>query len=283
VNTKSKMEKRLSGNKDTEFRSIAETSSNVFALSISNPALLYQVSKKSGDIKLVYQETHEKVFYDSMQFWNDDEGIAVGDPTENTFSILTTHDGGNSWHKIPSSLLPVLENGEAAFAASNTNIVIRENKTWIFSGGTKARVFFSPDKGKSWAIYNTPISQGQSMTGIFTADFYDSKNGFIAGGDYENPSQNFSNKAITTDGGKTWKLISENAGFGYASCIQYVPKSKGRQLVCVGPSGLYYSNNRGATWIKLSEEKDLFTIRFLDESIAIAAGNNKILKLQIQF
>ncbi len=28
------------------------------------------------------------------------------------------------------------------------------------------------------------------MTGIFTADFYDSKHGFIAGGDYESPEKN---------------------------------------------------------------------------------------------
>ena len=32
----------------------------------------------------------------------------------------------------------------------------------------------------------------RTMTGIFTADFYDSKNGFIAGGDYEVLNQNFS-------------------------------------------------------------------------------------------
>ena len=283
LKTKSKREQKLSGNKDTEFRSIAETSSSIFVLTIGNPALLYQISKKSGPIKLVYQENHEKVFYDSMQFWNDKEGIAIGDPTENTFSIITTHDGGNSWKKIPSSELPELEDGEAAFAASNTNIVIKGDKTWIVSGGTKARIFFSPNKGKSWEIYNTPIVQGKSMTGIFTADFYDPENGFIAGGDYEKPNQNFLNKAITVDGGKTWKLIAENSGFGYASCIQYVPKSKGRQLVCVGASGLYYSADRGVSWIKLSENKDLFTIRFLDEKTAIAAGNNKILKLQFNF
>jgi hypothetical protein len=30
------------------------------------------------------------------------------------------------------------------------------------------------------------------------------------------------NKARTTDGGKTWKLVAENQGFGYASCVQYI-------------------------------------------------------------
>jgi hypothetical protein len=33
---------------------------------------------------------------------------------------------------------------------------------------------------------------------------------------------NFANKARTSDGGKTWDLMAENQGFGYASCIQYI-------------------------------------------------------------
>jgi hypothetical protein len=40
----------------------------------------------------------------------------------------------------PADKLPRTANGEAAFAASNTNIVIKGNNTWIVSGGMKARV-----------------------------------------------------------------------------------------------------------------------------------------------
>ncbi len=60
-----------------EFRSIAQTSKDVFLLSVGNPALLYSVSKKTQKVKLVYKEVNPKVFYDSMQFWNDKEGIAI--------------------------------------------------------------------------------------------------------------------------------------------------------------------------------------------------------------
>jgi hypothetical protein len=35
--------------------------------------------------------------------------------------------------------------------------------------------------------------------------------------------------------------MAENQGFGYASCIQYIPNSDGKSLVSVGTSGLYYS------------------------------------------
>lgn len=268
--------------KDTfnlEFRSIAITPENIFAAAIGNPGLIYKISKTTKEVKLVYEEKHEKVFYDSMQFWNEKEGIAIGDPTENCFSIVITRDGGNSWAKMSCENLPKLVEGEAAFAASNTNIIIKGDKTWIVSGGIKARVFFSSDEGKTWSVSETPIVQGKTMTGIFTADFYDDKNGFVAGGDYEIQNQNFGNKAITDDGGKTWKLIGENKGFGYASCIQYVPKSNGIQLVCVGGSGIQYSSDSGNNWTKLSDDKDLYTIRFQNENTAIAAGRNKIIRI----
>lgn len=265
-----------------EFRSIAQTTKNIFILNVSNPALLYKISKDGLETKLVYQENHEKVFYDSLQFWNDAEGIAIGDPITNCLNIITTHDGGNSWNKIPCDKLPKLNEGEAAFAASNTNIVIKGNKTWIVSGGKKSRVFYSPDKGNSWEVFDTPIIQGKTMTGIFTADFYDSKNGFIAGGNYELLNQNFGNKASTKDGGKNWELRAENQGFGYASCVQYVPNSNGKALVTVGTSGLYYSSDKGNSWKQLSKDSSLFTIRFINNHTAIAAGKNKMIRINFK-
>jgi len=268
--------------KDTllpEFRSIAKTGKSIFLLSVGNPALLYKISKDGSEKKLVYQENHKKVFYDSMQFWNEKEGIAMGDPTDDCLSVIVTRDSGQTWQKIPCGKLPKANLGEAAFAASNTNLIVHGNFTWMVSGGKSARIFFSPDKGESWEVYKTPIIQGKDMTGIFSADFYDENIGFITGGDYENLEKNSGNKALTINGGKTWTLISENSGFGYASCVQFVPNSGGKQLVTLGNSGLNYSSDNGTTWKQLSNDKDLHTIRFIDNSTAIAAGKNKIVKV----
>ena len=280
-------DKRFNGHvtKDTlslEFRSIAQTKDYIFMLNVGTPALLYRVSKDGSRIKKMYQENHSKAFYDSMQFWNNEEGIAMGDPTDNCLSVIITRDGGITWNKVSCENLPKVEEGEAAFAASNTNIVIKGNETWIVSGGKKSRIFHSSDKGKSWKVFETPIIQGEAMTGIFTADFYDAKNGFIAGGNYEKLTQNFGNKAITNDGGKSWKLVAEKEGFGYASCVQYVPNSNANQLVSVGASGLYYSSTSGDKWSKLSDDSTLYTIRFINDSTAIAAGKNKIIKVNFK-
>lgn len=265
-----------------EFRAIAQTDTDMFIINAGTPALLYKISKDGKSSKLVYTETGEKVFYDSMQFRNNKEGIAIGDPTDGCLSVITTADGGETWRKMPCTQLPAAVEGEAAFAASNTNLVAKGDKTWIVSGGMKSRVFYSEDKGRSWKTYDTPIVQGTEMAGIFSVDFYDDKIGFAVGGDYEKPTMNKANKILTLDGGKTWEPAGENKGFGYASCVQFIPNSNGNELVTVGPSGVYYSYDRGENWKKLSDDVSLHTIRFKDKKTAIAAGQNKIVRLQLR-
>ena len=285
INLEDKSKNEITIVKDSlalEFRSLAQTKDAIFVLNIGNSALLYKFSKDLKMQKVVYEERHEKVFYDSMQFWNNQEGIAIGDPIADCLNIIITRNGGETWAKVPCEKLTKTIDGEAAFAASNTNIVVKNNRTWVVSGGKKSRVFFSDDKGISWKVYETPIVQGEAMTGIFSADFYDSKIGFIAGGNYDKPEQNFQNKAITIDGGKTWKLVGENKGYGYASCVQFVPKSNGKQLVCVGATGIFYSNDFGENWQLLSDDKSLYTLRFIDSKTAIAAGKDKIIRLKFE-
>ena len=209
--------------------------------------------------------------------------MAMGDPTENCMSIITTKDGGETWQKHPCASSPKIVEGEAAFAASNTNLIVKGAKAWMVSGGKQARVSTSGDFGQTWQSYNTPIVQGATMTGIFSADFYDNDNGIIVGGDYDKPNQNFGNKAVTSDGGKTWKLVAENSGFGYASCVQYVPNSNGKGIVSVGATGVFFSNDAGNAWTQISTEKDLYVLKFLNKYSFIAAGKNKILRFTMRF
>jgi len=269
--------------KDTllpEFRSVAQTETDIFILNAGTPALLYRISKDGKHVETVYTESGEKVFYDSMQFRDNKSGIAMGDPTDGCLSIIVTEDGGTTWDKIPCDELPATAEGEAAFAASNTNLVAKGDKTWIVSGGKKSRVFHSRN-GKKWKVFDTPIVQGSQMTGIFSVDFYDDEIGFAVGGDYENLNKNTGNKILTTNGGKTWKLVGEGTGFGYASCVQFVPGSDGNELITAGPSGIYYSYDRGGSWKKLLNSSNFHTLRFIDNKNVILAGQNLILKLKL--
>jgi photosystem II stability/assembly factor-like uncharacterized protein len=246
-------------------------------LSVENPALLYKTGD-AGRMQLVYKEDHDKVFYDAIDFWNNQEGIAIGDPTEDCMSIIITRDGGNTWHKLSCDSLPKTKEGEAAFAASDTNIAIVGDHTWVATGGKASRVMYSPDKGKTWEVYDTPIIQGLETTGIYSIDFYDEQNGFAIGGDYTKPDDNTANKIQTNDGGKTWELVAQNENPGYRSCVQYIPNREGKELVAIGFNGIDYSNDSGTSWKHLSDE-GFYTIRFLNDSVAYVAGKGRISKL----
>lgn len=260
-----------------EFRAVAATNSDFFMLSIGNPALLFKTGS-NGTMEMVYRENHEKVFYDSMAFWNDLEGIAIGDPTDGCLSVLITRDGGHKWTKLPCGILPKTVEGEGAFAASNTNIAIVGDSAWVLTGGSKSRVFFSADKGKKWTVFETPLLQGEASQGGYSIAFYDSKNGIIMGGDYSKPYDSLANKAITADGGKTWELIANGKPPGYTSCVQYVPGGGGKELVSTGTTGVFYSKDAGGTWERLAKDS-FYTLRFANDSLAYASGKDQLTKL----
>lgn len=263
------------------FRAIEEVEGKFLAISIGNPARLYKLNRKSSEPRLVYEEVNDKVFYDAMNFWNTKEGIAIGDPTDDCMSIIITRDGGESWKKIDCDKLPKVREGEAAFAASDTNIAVVGDHTWIASGGKASRILYSPDKGNTWNVFDTPIIQGKETTGMYSVDFYDEKNGFAIGGDYTKPSDTLDNKIRTNDGGITWQVVANGKATGYRSCVQYIPNRDGNELVAVGFKGIDYSNDSGTTWTHLSDE-GFYTIRFLNDSIAYAAGRGRISKLMFR-
>ncbi|MFS4456741.1 VPS10 domain-containing protein [Maribacter sp. 2304DJ31-5] len=257
-----------------EFRAVTHTPTDFFMLSVANPALLYKTGDR-GRMDLVYMEEDEAVFYDAMRFWNDTEGIAIGDNVKGCLSILITRDGGNTWNKSLCSDIPEFIEGEGAFAASNTNIEVYGDHTWI---ATTKRILYSSDKGKTWESFTTPVKTEEATEGIYSIDFYDTDLGVAIGGDYTRPDGNEANKAITKDGGKTWQLLANGMGPGYKSCVQFVPNSNGTGIVATGFTGISYSQDMGRTWNQLSDE-GFYTLLFLNGNIAYAAGKNRISRL----
>lgn len=260
------------------FRALSVNKRRAYGISIGSPALIYKLDLDLEENRIVYVEHHPNAFYDAMEFWNDQEGLAIGDPTDSCMSIVITRDGGKSWEKLSCDVLPVIKEGEAAFAASDTNIAIVGEETWIATGGKSSRILYSPDKGVTWQVFETPIIQGKATTGIYSIDFYDAENGFAIGGDYTQPDVAIANKIRTTDGGQSWEVMANEKSPGYRSCVQYVPNSKAEELVAIGFKGIDYSSDSGQTWKHLSDE-GFYTIRFLNDSVAFATGQGRVSKL----
>lgn len=267
------------GDKPLEFRAIAITKAAVFLLGTGSPAHLLRSENKGESWELVYTESLPSTYYNSLKFWDEKEGIAVGDPTDGCLSVIITRDGGKSWKKLSCESLPAAAEGEAGFAASNTNIALSGDHVWLATGGAKARIIHSTDRGKSWEAHETPIIQGGQMTGIFSVDFIDEKNGIIFGGDWEKQEAQDKTKAITNDGGRTWRLVSNGDKPGFRSCVQYIPQSQGREILAVGSPGISYSKDAGESWVNLNEE-GYYTIRIADSGrSAWLAGKNRIMKM----
>lgn len=226
-----------------DFRAVVAFSPDEAFLMSAGPgeqSRIYHTTDAGQHWKLQFTNSNPKGFFDSMAFWDPKHGIVLGDPIPNEngklkFELLETEDG-ESWHAIPAAQLPEALEGEGAFAASNSCIAIMRAQSaphaadaspnvtdaniWFATGGKVARLFHSPDAGKTWEVFQTPILHGPESAGIFSIAFRDAKHGAIAGGDYKHPDDDGPNLAFSEDGGKTWTLSSLHPQ-AYFSAVTY--------------------------------------------------------------
>jgi len=204
-----------------QFRSIASLNdSTILLLSIASPAYLLKTSNKGKTWKLVYKNTNPKIFFDSMLFYDKKNGFALGDPINGRITLLKTSDGGETWLAMDDDKIGSLAEGEACFATSNTNLDVHKNMLWFVTGGKHSRLFYSSNLGKSFLTYNTPLPQGETMTGIFSFDFFNEKLGIVTGGNYDKTDLSIVSLAITKNGGKTWQTIKHTKPF-FGSCVRF--------------------------------------------------------------
>ncbi len=235
-----------------DLRAIAATSARVaHALSIADSGRVFRTTDGGRTWSQRYMSLRKGSFFDAIRFWDARHGIAVSDPVDGHFLVITTSDGGDTWSEMPSDRMPAALANEGAFAASGSLLAVHGTKdVWFVTGGAAtARVFHSSDRGVRWTVHDTPMRAGGASEGIFSVAFRDARHGVIAGGDYAKPALGGRNIALTSDGGATWTLVdSVSAPQGFKSAVSYVPRSAGRKLVAVGLNGTHVSSDGGLTW-----------------------------------
>lgn len=153
-----------------------------------------------------FRNTDPRAFYDCLTFFDRRHGIALGDPVDGTYRILSTADGGRSWRVLPSKGMPPAQQGEAAFAASGQCLVSAGSRdAWIATGGAAtARVLHTADRGRTWSVTDTPIPAGDPARGVFALAFRDRTHGLAVGGDYRPDQPSPHAAAVSDDAGSTW-------------------------------------------------------------------------------
>ncbi|MAO46679.1 MAG: oxidoreductase [Crocinitomicaceae bacterium] len=268
--------------KKPAFRACGIMNKHLYIVSIESPGLIFKIPTDDLSIqKLVYRNDDKDVFLDALEFTEDGLAIVMGDPTNGCMTVLMGFNDGETWKRIPCNRMPKNHDGEAAFAASNGNIAIVGDEVWFATGGKSSRVFKSEYRGFDWTANKTPITQGGQMTGIFAISFKDGNTGIAIGGNWEEMENNKGNLAITRDGGKSWKLISEGKGPGYRSSIVWQP-TQPETCVAIGSEGIDISHDEGATWTRLSNE-GFYTGRFSPSGSRLyLAGSKRLSKIDFK-
>jgi len=246
------------GASDFDFRDVHAVdgrAAHLLSIGTGDKSRIYRTTDGGETWALSFQNRDPGGFLDALAFWNPDHGIALGDPIDGRFMILTTDDGGVSWKRQPGDALPPVVEGEGAFAASGTCLVVQgDRNVWFGTGGGKAsRVFRSVDQGRSWTVHETPVRAGNASSGIFSLAFRDANDGITIGGDYKHPEQFDQIAARTTDGGRSWSTVRGPGPRGYRSCVVIAPDTDGKTVIAVGPSGSDFSTDGGASWQPLGE------------------------------
>ena len=141
---------QMPGAEGVDFRDVEAFSADEAFLLAAGPgdqSRIYKTTDAGQHWALQFTNSDPKGFYDCFAFWDRNHGIAVGDPVDGRFELLTTDDGGAHWAQLPDSSRPEALPREGAFAASGTCIAI-EGRT--MSG--------SPPEARRPASFARPIT-----------------------------------------------------------------------------------------------------------------------------
>ena len=243
---------QVDGAESLDFRALhAASAQTAWLMSIGSGAQsrIYKTTDAGQHWTLLFTNPDAKGFLDGLAFWDDRQGIVIGDAVEGHMTVYTTENGGEHWtrRQTPSAL-----EGEGAFAASNTSLAVRGSaEAWFGTGGKgAARVYHSTDGGRTWTVAATPIRSDSTAAGIFSLAFSDATHGIAVGGDYIKAQETGHNVAVTSDGGRTWTEPEGIPPAGFRSAVVYLPDS--RQWIATGASGSDVSAD-GRNWRKFDD------------------------------
>jgi len=259
------------GAADLDFRAVRavdERTAYLLSIGSGEKSRIYKTTDGGDRWVLAYTNPDPKGFFDALAFWDATHGIVVGDPVDGHFAVITTSDGGESWHRQKTP--PAVPN-EGAFAASNSCLMVRGTReAWFATGGPGgARVFHSTDGGQTWTVAKTPIRSDGASAGNFSLAFSDGRHGVAVGGDYNKTTEISGNVAVTSDGGKTWTAPAGPPPSGFRSAVEYIADRK--MWIATGTSGSDVSYDDGKTW-KQFDTGNYNAISFVSSQAGWAVG-----------
>jgi len=251
---------QVKGYEKRDFRAMhAWNDQEAIIVAVASPAIILKTIDGGATWDKVYENKDTSMFLDAIHFSDNNNGTVIGDPIDGQLFILTTNNKGATWDKMPNDFFKsTLNNGEAFFASSNSNL-IHIGKVLVFvTGGLSSRIWIN---GIAEAM---PLLQGTNSTGANSIAI--SPNGsrvIVVGGDFSNDTianQNIvgyqiyqTRKSDLKDLSKTQlvlKKINVSNPKGYKSSVEFIDNDL---LITCGTSGVDFSKDKGLSWETISK------------------------------
>jgi photosystem II stability/assembly factor-like uncharacterized protein len=251
---------QVKGYEKRDFRAMhAWNDQEAIIVAVAAPAVILKTFNGGVSWNKVYENTDTSMFLDALQFRDENNGTVIGDPIDGHLFVLTTNNKGATWDKMPNDFFKsTLNNGEAFFASSNSNLIHLGKALLFVTGGLSSRIWIN---GMAEAI---PLMQGTNSTGANSIAISPNRSRVVVvGGDFANDtiaSQNIVGYQIYQTRKSNLKKLSTINFFlkkvevsnpnGYKSSVEFIDNNR---IITCGTSGVDLSKDKGASWEKISD------------------------------
>jgi photosystem II stability/assembly factor-like uncharacterized protein len=209
---------------------------------------VYKTADGGKNWHLQYSDRRAGFFLDALACASRTRCVALSDPVDGKFLVLSTSDGTH-WRELPGGKMPPALPQESAFAASGTAIALCGDAIYFGTGGPQARVFRSADGGESWSVAETPIASGNASSGVFSIACQGASELVAVGGNYREVAAASAVAAYSKDGGIHWQRAETQPG-GYRSGVASLGNG---EFVAVGTNGSDISRDHGVHWTHMGD------------------------------
>lgn len=193
-------------------------------------------------------------FTDVVHFWDANTGFCVGDPINGGFEVYTTTDGGTNWVPTIAANIPAPLSGEYGYTRQ---IEVVGNSVWFTTN--KGRIYHSTDKGLTFQVYQSPLTDFGSATMSGNLSFTSLTTGLIVD----------ANGIVykSTDSGANWtQLTTTGSVFTNGLCFIEGTNTVFTTGAASGSSGSSYSLDGGTSWNIIDNTQHLY-VEFINDSV----------------
>lgn len=247
---------------------LAGTTLYVLAAGPGSASRIYATSNEGERWRQQFTGKDEALFLDALAFWDERNGVALGDPINGQFQLLATENGGSTWLPRPSGSLPAGLEGEAAFAASGSCLVAAgSSDLYLGTGGSAARILHSADRGHSWQqLHRLGAMAGAPSRGLFSLA---AGEGMLlaVGGDYAAPAGTGAHAWWSRDHGRSWLPLDRSWPYLSCAALHGTPPV----MALSGSESSHLSRDGGKTWATHGE-LGFHTVRFAPDGTLWGVG-----------